>query len=135
MDMGKKEGFRVEMSSKFEEFWRYNLLVTCGCFDENDNRVGFASADDEVAPVGSNLEQCPEGYPAGRVVGFDADACHHLVMFIYVIPNSIRLGAIGDEQAFNLDLRVLCGEQVVAYRKLEVNRWAGATFELRIDVE
>lgn len=135
MDMGKKEGFSVEMTSKFEEFWRYNLLVTCGCIDESGNQVSFASVDDEVAPVGSNLEQCPEGYPANRVVGFEAAACHHLLMFIYVIPNSIRLGCIDDELSFNVDLRVLRDGQVITCRQLEVNRWAGATFELRIDVE
>lgn len=123
------------MTSKFGEFWRYNLLVTCGCIDENGNQVGFASVDDEVAPVGSNLEHSPEGYPAKRVVGFETAACHHLLMFIYVIPNSIRLGCIDDEMTFDLDLRVAREGKVVAHRTLEVNRWAGATFELRIDGE
>lgn len=131
--MGKNEGFSVEISSDFEQFWCYNVAVTCGCFDEFDERVGFASADDSVAPVGSNLDRCPAGYPSKRVVRFDTVACDHLLMYLYVIPHTIPLGrAIDEYKPFSLKVRISRGGRVVATHNFAVNRWSGASIELRV---
>ncbi len=130
--MGKNEGFKVEISSDFERFWCYNILVTCGCFDAEGQQIGFASADDTVAPIGSNLEQVPSGYPVRRVVRFDAPECDHLQMYVYVIPHTVPLGRDVDEENFYaLDVKISRAGEVVQKCRLSVNRWAGGSFEVR----
>lgn len=132
--MSKNEGFKVEIGSDFEEFWCYNVAVTCGCFDEADNRVGFASADDEIAPVGSNLPQPPKGVAAKRRIAFEAMDCHHLLMYIYLIPHTLPVdNVIADHKPFELNVRITHNGSVVLKRTMMVNRWSGASIELRVD--
>ncbi|MBQ2703450.1 MAG: hypothetical protein IJF63_06300 [Alistipes sp.] len=134
--MGKKEGFEVEIWSDFEEFWCYNIMVTCGCFDENGGRVGFASADDSVAPVGANLAKRPSDYPSKRMVKFDTEECDHLLMYIYVIPHTIPIDrAIDEHKPFMLNVRITRGGRLVVSRNLQVNRWSGASLEVRSNHE
>ena len=47
--MTDQKGFRIEVSSRFEEFWRYNVAMTGGLFDARGERIGFASTEDTVA--------------------------------------------------------------------------------------
>ena len=61
--MATKEGFTIEISSRYEGWWRYNVALMCGCFDTAGNRTGFASAEAHVADVGSNLREKPAGIP------------------------------------------------------------------------
>lgn len=130
--MGKNGDFTVEITSDFERFWCYNILVTCGCFDADDHQVGFASADDTVCPIGSNLERQPEGYPSRRVVRLDAQDCDHLLMYVYVIPHTVPLGRdVDDQNFFTLDVKISRAGQVVQRMRLSVNRWAGGSFEVR----
>ncbi len=132
--MGKNSGFNIEVTSKFSEFWRYNILITCGCFDENDERVDFISVDGELAPVGSNYERRPSDFPSKHIVKFDAAAYHHLLIYIYVIPHSIPVNvSIEDGEPFDLDVCVRYDGSVVGKRNLLVNNWSGASFELQVD--
>ena len=41
--------YKVEISSGFAEFWRYNIAVTCGMFGADDVQCGFVSAEDKEA--------------------------------------------------------------------------------------
>ena len=130
--MSKFEGFKVEIESDFEEFWCYNVAVTCGCFDAADNRVGFASADDKVAPVGANLQQPPKGTPSKRRVEFETMACHHLLMYIYIIPHTLPAGnEIAEYKPFEMSVRVTREGSAVLKRTFTVNRWSGASIELK----
>lgn len=61
--MATKEGFTIEISSRYEGWWRYNVALMCGCFDTAGNRTGFASTEAHVADVGSNLREKPAGNP------------------------------------------------------------------------
>ena len=42
--MAATEGFSIEISSRYDGWWRYNAALMCGCFDAGDERIGFASA-------------------------------------------------------------------------------------------
>ena len=129
--MSKFEGFKVEISSDFDEFWCYNILVTCGCFDVEGRQVGFASADDTIAPVGSNLDRKPSDYPSKRVVKFETSECDHLHMYIYVIPHTIPLNRDVDESTpYMLNVKISRAGEVVLKRKFSVNRWSGASLEV-----
>ena len=39
-----KKGFTIEVTSRYEEWWRYNVALMCGCFAAEERRTGFASA-------------------------------------------------------------------------------------------
>ena len=39
--MKKDEGFSVEVESRYEGWWRYNVTILCGCFDADGNRIGY----------------------------------------------------------------------------------------------
>ena len=66
--MATKEGFTIEISSRYEGWWRYNVALMCGCFDTAGNRTGFASTEAHVADVGDMcLGRCEAGAVARRV--------------------------------------------------------------------
>ena len=131
--MGKNEGFKVEITSDFADFLRYNVAVTCGCFDENDERISFVSAEDTIAPVGSALVAAPKGRNAKRVISFATDECHHLLMYIYLIPYTLPAGRdISDYKPFALNVRVMRGQRVVLKEQYSVNQWSGASIELKV---
>ncbi|MBQ2395309.1 MAG: hypothetical protein II307_06065 [Alistipes sp.] len=132
--MGKNSGFSFEISSKYVEFWRYNILITCECFDAEGKREEFVSVDDEIAPVGTNCDCCPKDYPSNRVVKFDTTPCHHLQVYIYVMPHSIPSGCnIEDKAPFDMDISVRHKDSFTEVLRLEVNSWSGGAFELSVN--
>ena len=108
--------YKVEISSGFAEFWRYNIAVTCGMFGEDDVQCGFVSAEDKVAPVGSNLSAAPKGTASRRSVRFEAGDCHHLRMYVYLIPHS--------------SIKVTYGDETILHEKRSINQWSGASIEI-----
>ena len=50
--MDKK--FTISLQSRYAELWRYNIVVTCGCFDEVGERINFLSKENFVADVVQN---------------------------------------------------------------------------------
>lgn len=139
--MGKmkiNEGFSVEITSSYDRFWRYNMAVTCGCFDDegkgDDNpRRDFIAAEDVVAPTGSNLQRCPDGYPSQRALSFETVACDYLLMYLYVIPHSLPSERDVEEcEPFRLRIVVRRGNAVIVDETRSVNCWSGASVEMRI---
>ena len=61
----KGGGFTIEVTSRYEGWWRYNVALMCGCFDAADNRTGFASASSEIVPVGPTSRSRPPRRPDG----------------------------------------------------------------------
>ena len=105
--MKKDEGFSVEVESRYEGWWRYNVTILCGCFDADGDRIGFASAESVVAPVGSDLSAPPEGAAAERRIGIRSVACDHIVMYVYIVPHTLpETREIGNVAPFDVRLRV-----------------------------
>ena len=84
--MAAHKGFTIEVTSRYEEWWRYNVALMCGCFDAANQRIGFASAASDVADVGSNLTERPDGIAADRSAVLETMPCDHLVLYLYIIP-------------------------------------------------
>lgn len=134
--MEKKDGFRVEIRSGYELFWRYNLAVTCGCFDADDNRTDFFGAEDVAAPVGSNLTAPPDDLRERRGIDFTTSPCDHLLMYVYVIPNTLpEQTDIAECKPFDMTIRVTRGGQTLFDSVVPVNCWSGCSMELRIPKE
>ncbi len=73
------ERFHIEVASRYEELWRYNIELTGQTADSGGSRLEYISASSFVAPVGSKLEAAPEGYsPAGRDIGIDTEPAKSL---------------------------------------------------------
>ena len=150
-DMKKDEGFSVEVESRYEGWWRYNVTILCGCFDADGNRIGFASAESVVAPVGSDLSAPPEGAAAERRIGIRSIACDHIVMYVYIAriqaknsknpPNRtpvihamqpFETREIGDVAPFDVRLRVGYGGVPFGDMHYRINQWSGASLEIKL---
>ena len=132
--MMEEQGFKIEVKSRYDEWWRYNADLMCGCFDIDDNRIGFASAASDVADVGSNLTERPTDIPAARSVVLTTPPCHHLVLYVYIIPHTLPAGNdIDSTRPFEAEIRISRGGKLLRSEKRSINQWSGASIELRVD--
>lgn len=123
--------YKVEIDSGFEELWRYNIAVTCAMLDADDVQCGFVSAEDRVAPAGSNLPAAPKGAESRRGLKFEAGDCHHLRMYVYLIPNTRPTSLIiADCPPFPLSIKITYGGRVILHEHRNINQWGGASIEI-----
>ena len=112
--MAATEGFSIEISSRYDGWWRYNAALMCGCFDAGDERIGFASAESHVADVGANLTAKPADMAGDRSLRLETAACDHLLLYIYIVPHTLPAGNdIADTQPFEITLRIAYGGKVL----------------------
>lgn len=131
-----KNGFSIELSSRYEEWWRYNAVLMCGCFDSADERIGFVSAESTVAEVGAGLEKCPADLDPARSLTLDTPPCDHLLLYVYIIPH--RLPQDSDIRAgkpFEAQLTISRDGRRIGRERFEVNQWGGCSLEMRIPEE
>lgn len=130
----KKKGFRIEVSSRYDGFWRYNVALTCGCFDAEGNRTEFVTASSHVADVGSNLAQRPADLPEERTVVLSTEPCESLLGYLYIIPHSLpAANDIDAARPFDIALNVFCNGRRIRSERRAVNQWSGASIELKFD--
>lgn len=133
-DMAEEKGFRIEVASRYEEWWRYNVALMCGCFDPSDERIGFVSSSSHVADVGANLAARPEGIPAHRRAELETPPCDHLILYVYIIPNTLPAGSgIDASRPFDIELTFFRDGKKLRSETRAINQWSGASIELRID--
>lgn len=132
--MKNDEGFSVEVESRFEGWWRYNVTILCGCFDASGERVGFASAERIVAPVGSDPSVSSEDIAAARRgIGIRSVACDHIVMYVYIVPHTLpETREIGEALAFDVRLRIGYGGAPLTDARYKINPWSGASLEIKL---
>ena len=132
----QQRGFTIEISSRYEGWWRYNVALMCGCFDTAGNRTGFASTEAHVADVGSNLREKPAGNPGGGRASLETGPCDHLLLYIYIVPHTLPAGNdIGDTTPFEVEIRIAYGGRRLRAEKRLINQWSGASIEMRVDSE
>ena len=130
----EEQGFKIELKSRYDEWWRYNADLMCGCFDADDNRIGFASAASDVADVGANLSVRPADIPAARSVVLTTPPCHHLVLYVYIIPHTLPAGNdIDSTRPFEAEIRISRGGRLLCTEKRAINQWSGASIELKVE--
>ena len=132
--MKEPSGFTIEISSRFEGWWRYNAVLMCGCFDAAGNRIGFESAESHVADVGTKRTVRPADLPADRRLTLATGDCDHLLLYLYIVPHLLPdSNDIADTKPFPLELRIGCDGTPLRSETLAVNQWGGLSLELRID--
>ena len=126
-------GFTIELTSRYKEWWRYNAALMCGCFYADDRRTGFVSTASDVADVGSNLTQRPAETPANRKVTLETPPCHHLLLYLYLIPHTLPAGNdIDTTRPFEVEIRIFRGGDLLRTEKRSINQWSGASIEMKV---
>ena len=129
--MKKLQPYEVTVECSFAEHWRYNFAITCSLCNAQGEQTDFTSAADETAPVGSALTVAPDGTPARRRLTLHAADCHHLRMFVYLIPNTLPTSnRIADSAPFPLSIKVRYEGEVLLNERRMINQWSGLSVEL-----
>lgn len=128
------KGFSIEIASRFDDWWRYNAVLMCGCFDDKDERIGFVSAESHVADVGAGPAERPSDVAPDRRLTLETPPCDHLVLYVYVIPHTLpQNNDIEATKPFALDLKIACDGRKFRSERLQINQWSGISLELRVD--
>lgn len=131
--MATDKGFKIEVSSSFAEWWRYNAALMCGCFAPGGERIGFCSTEDTVADAGANLQQKPTDVVSDRHVVLTTIPCDHIVLYIYIIPHTLPAdNAVRENKPFTLDVHIDYGGKRLRREHFAINQWSGASIELKI---
>ena len=123
--------FRVSVSSRFDELWRYNLVVVCESCLANGERVEFKSQESTVAPVGSDLLAPPADYNPKRTIIIESAEGDYINLLIYIIPNTLpTTNDIIEAKPFHLSVKVTMDGNEVLSKIFDVNQWSGDNIAL-----
>lgn len=129
----QKAGFTVEVSSRFEGWWRYNVALMAGCFDADSERTGFATASSHVADVGANLHEPPAGTAPDRRIVLQTEPCDHLLLYVYIIPHTLPAGnEIDAPRPFDVEIALSFNGKLLRRESHPINQWSGASIEMKI---
>lgn len=125
--------FQISVRSRFAELWRYNMVLTCGCFNTDGEQVDFLSQESIVAAVGANLSAPPDGATRRREMCVTTPRCNNIVLYIYLIPHTLPSSRDVDEYApFDVDISIEAENTVIYHHAHKVNQWSGASIELKL---
>lgn len=134
--MAQEKGFTIEVSSRYDGFWRYNVALMCGCFDDSDKRTGFASTESHIADAGSNLPEKPADVPDSRQVELTTPACNHLLLYAYIVPHTLPLTRdIDDTRPFEININIRYDGKKLRTETRPINQWSGASIEMPVSKE
>lgn len=131
--MGSKQVFGIELQCSYDEWWRYNVALQCGAFDEQDERIGFSSLRQTIAEVGANLQVAPEKGCYTRKLTLESTPCHHARFLIYIMPHTLPTeNRLEQTPPFNVKIRTLCNGKEIDNEKRAVNQWSGTSIEIEL---
>lgn len=134
--MADEKGFTIEVSSRYEGWWRYNAALMCGCFDAEGQRTGFVSSSSHVADVGANLPEKPADAAENRSAVLTTPPCDHLMLYVYIIPHTLPAGRdIDASRPFEIELKISYAGKRLRTEKRSINQWSGTSLELRVDAK
>lgn len=123
--------FRVVISSRFDELWRYNLVAVCELCSANGERIEFQSRESTVAPVGSNLVAPPTDYDPKRTITIESAEGDYINLLIYIIPNTLpATNDIIEAKPFHLSAKVTMDGNELLNRMFDINQWSGDNIAL-----
>lgn len=125
--------YNIELVSRSEDFWRYNLIVMCAGYNPAGEQLFVVSNEDTVAEVGADLGSAPSGYKLPRVMNLEVPAADNLRMLIYVIPHVLPPSrVIADYPPFDLEVVTTKHGEVVHSSVEQINQWGGASIQIDI---
>ena len=132
--MATKKVYRVELRCTFNEWWRYNVQMQCGAFDEHNERIGFTATEQTIAEVGASLQVAPDKGSYRRTLVLESAACHHARFLIYIMPHTLPSESrLEHTPPFEISLRIACNGKEQRNEQLKVNQWSGTSIERMLD--
>ena len=130
--LAKMSRFKTVVSSKFDELWRYNIVVVCELCDKEGNRLEYNAEKSNIAPVGSNLTAKPEGYAEDRTLRMESGKGDHINLLVYVIPHTLpATNDIHATKPFPLIIKVEADGEVVMNQVFNINQWSGENIAVK----
>lgn len=132
--MATSRVYQIELSCTHKAWWRYNVQLQCGGYNEAGEQVGFTAESRIVAEVGANLKEAPEAFDAKKKLSLKSAPCHHARFLIYVLPHSLPTeNRLEEIPPFELKLRILGDDKELRTEKHTVNPWSGTSIELMLE--
>ena len=125
--------FKVSVSSKFEELWRYNLVLVCEVCDAKGERLDYLAEESCVAPVGSNLDAAPIDYSVDRTLHIKTKEGDYLNILVYIIPHTLpSTDDIIKTKPFPLIVKVENEKkEILVNQAFKINQWSGDNIALK----
>ncbi len=131
--MTQHEGFTIEIICHDGEWWRYNVAVTCGCFDREGRRIGFASTESKITDVGGEVRESDKHRT--RKIELQTGECDNLLLYLYIIPHTLPEDNEIKDDPFPVKIRASYAGKEMKTTTKSINRWSGASLELRFSRE
>ena len=127
--------FKLTVECNFVEFWRYNLIIS-GAIYLSGEQVAFIKHVDEVAPVGSNLAETPQGYSRSPKLELEFEGGDAITLYIYVLPHTMpRTRLTNEAKPFELHTTLRRGSDVLYNRRHSIAQWVGDNIEIKFPIE
>ena len=124
--------FKVSVSSRFEELWRYNIVLVCELCSAENKRIDYQANESFIAPVGSNLETPPMDYSTDRTLTLTSADGDYLNILVYVIPHTLpSTNDIIKTKPFTLIVKVENEKkESILNQAFKINQWSGDNISL-----
>ncbi|MBO7220163.1 MAG: hypothetical protein J6V21_03115 [Alistipes sp.] len=123
--------FKITISSRFEELWRYNIIAVCELCSAVGERIEYKSKESNIAPVGSNLSAPPVDYDSKRTIVLESGAGDFVNLLVYVIPHTLPTTSdIYKTKNFHLTVKVEADKEILLNQVFDINQWSGDNISL-----
>lgn len=132
-----EQGYKIEVSSHYNDWWRYNIAIMCEERDVKGNKLDIKGIMDQVAEVAADdaheLKERPRNVEPHRKVILECQPCHSARVYINIIPHSLPLDRIIDHKTkFSARVKITKGDKTVLNNEFDVNVWGGTTVDIVI---
>lgn len=124
--------FKISVSSRFEELWRYNIVLVCELCDANGERIDYLAEESFIAAVGSNLEVPPVDYSVDRTLRIATKEGDYINVLVYVVPHTLpSTNDIFKTKPFSLVVKIENEQkEPLVNQVFKVNQWSGDNISL-----
>lgn len=123
--------FKVTISSRFDELWRYNIVGVYELCSADGSRIDYTAEESFIAAVGSQLQGPPSDYNHNRTLNYTSGEGDHLNLLVYIIPHTLpTTDIVAEAKNFPLIIKVECNGEVVVNRVFDINQFSGENISL-----
>ena len=124
--------FKISVSSRFEELWRYHIVLVCELCDANGERIDYLAEESFIAAVGSNLEVPPVDYSVDRTLRIATKEGDYINVLVYVVPHTLpSTNDIFKTKPFSLVVKIENEQkEPLVNQVFKVNQWSGDNISL-----
>ena len=124
--------FKVSVSSRFEELWRYNIVLVCELCNAKGERIDYQAKESFIAPVGSNLETLPIDYSTDRTLTLTSQDGDYINVLVYVVPHTLpSTNDIIKTKPFSFVVKVENEKkEALVNQVFKINQWSGDNISL-----